>query len=54
MISLLNDYLKDMCDMKDYYTFHCDIAEKDELLSPLRKVFFGENLSKHLLIFNEL
>lgn len=26
MISLLNDYLKDMCDMKDYYTFHCDIA----------------------------
>lgn len=33
MISLLNDYLKDMCDMKDYYTFHCDIAEKDELLN---------------------
>jgi AbiV family abortive infection protein len=33
MISLLNDYLKDMCDMKSYYEFHSDILEKDELLT---------------------
>lgn len=34
MISLLNDYLKDMCDMKEFYEFHSDIIEKDELITP--------------------
>ncbi|MFC2088318.1 AbiV family abortive infection protein [Calditrichota bacterium] len=33
MISLLNDYLKDMCDMKSYYEYHSEILEKDELLT---------------------
>lgn len=33
MISLLNDYLKDMCDMKSFYECHSDILEKDELLT---------------------
>jgi AbiV family abortive infection protein len=33
MISLLNDYLKDMCDMKEFYDVHCDITNKDELLN---------------------
>lgn len=33
MISLLNDYLKDMCDMKEFHEVHCDIMEKDELLT---------------------
>ena len=33
MISLLNDYLKDMCDMKSFCEVHSEILEKDELLS---------------------
>jgi len=33
LISLLNDYLKDQFEMKRYYEFHFDIAEKDALLT---------------------
>ena len=33
MISLLNDYLKDTCDMKSFYEYHFMIDEKDDLLT---------------------
>jgi len=33
IISLINDYLKDCCDMKKFYEFHFEIAEKDDLLT---------------------
>jgi AbiV family abortive infection protein len=33
LISLLNDYLKDQCEMKKYYEYHFDIPEKDILLT---------------------
>jgi AbiV family abortive infection protein len=32
MISVLNDYLLDRCDMKKFYEYHFDIEEKDNLL----------------------
>jgi len=33
MISVLNDYLLDRCDMKKFYDYHFDIKEKDEMLN---------------------
>lgn len=33
MISVLNDYLIDRCDMKKFYEYHFEIEEKDELLN---------------------
>lgn len=33
LISLLNDYLKDRCEMKKFYEYHFDIEEKDALLT---------------------
>jgi AbiV family abortive infection protein len=33
LISLLSDYLKDQFEMKRYYQFHFEIAEKDALLT---------------------
>lgn len=33
LISLLSDYLKDRCEMKNYYECHFDIKEKDALLT---------------------
>ena len=33
MISVLNDYLLDRCDMKKFHEYHFDIEEKDNLLN---------------------
>lgn len=33
IISVLNDYLLDRCDMKKYYEYHFEIDEKDKLLN---------------------
>lgn len=33
IISVLNDYLLDRCDMKKFYDYHFEIEEKDELLN---------------------
>ncbi len=35
MISLLNDYLKDCCDIKSFYEYRFEIEEKDKLLNDL-------------------
>jgi AbiV family abortive infection protein len=51
LISLLNDYIKDQFEMKRYYDFHFDIAEKnvlltDELHNELKKWSYRSALKK--------
>lgn len=59
MISLLNDYLMDMFDMKEFYEVHCDITDKDELLNEelknkLEKWLYKSGLRKVPLFITQL